>query len=301
MIGNALRRLVRAGRRFELTWRYGFNLAPVLAYKFASHSLSAEANRVVGELNRSGVAITSVSDLLGSDSCYPELNQAIAALEDELRNELSAARTAANETGKIGSKTFNRELLGSHPVLDPQVIYARFALQNPILQIANAYFGMYTRLRYYNVWHTFATQAEARESQLWHYDREDRQILKLFVYFSDVDDGAGPFTYADGSHPKKKLRRLPASFLEGGVRRSTDQQMAEVVPPEQWIKCTGSKGTIVFADTRGYHKGAWRANATGSCIRVCLLRRLPNHKSSSSLLRQCCCHQTGNNRSHSQT
>jgi hypothetical protein len=134
-------------------------------------------------------------------------------------------------------------------------VYARFALQDPILHVANAYFGMFTRLRYYNVWHTFATQTEARESQLWHYDREDHFILKVFVYLSDVDDGAGPFTYAAGSHLKRGLSRGPDHFVEGGVRRSTDRQMAEVASADRWIKAIGRRGTIVFADTRGYHKG----------------------------------------------
>jgi hypothetical protein len=256
MITGSVRHLIRASRKYELPWRYGFNLAPVLSYNSAQHLLSTEAARVVAELNRRGVAITSVESLLGSGSCYPELKQAVDELESELADELSAARANANrEPGTIGQKTFNRELLGSNPILDPEIIYARFALQNPILQIANAYFRMYTRLRYYNVWHTFATNGEARESQLWHYDREDRYILKVFVYFSDVDDGAGPFTYAPGTHLKKKLRRQPEFFVEGGVRRSNDRQMSEIVSPQQWVKCTGSKGTIVFADTRGYHKG----------------------------------------------
>jgi hypothetical protein len=39
------------------------------------------------------------------------------------------------------------------------------------------------------------------------------------------------------------------------VRRWNDQQMAEVVPAEKWIKAIGPAGSIVFADTRGYHKG----------------------------------------------
>ena len=39
------------------------------------------------------------------------------------------------------------------------------------------------------------------------------------------------------------------------MRRSRDEQMAEVVPADRWIKCLGPKGTIVFADTHGYHKG----------------------------------------------
>lgn len=255
MVPTNLRRLVRAGRKFEFTWRYVFNLQPTLAYRFSSRSLSGEAARVLADLNRDGIAITSAHTLLGAGSCYDELGAAVDGLEKDLTNRLKAARTAADDADAVGRKTFIVELLGARPVLDPNTVYARFALQKPILQIANAYFGMYTWLRYYNVWHTFATQGPARESQLWHRDREDYFILKVFVYLSEVDDGAGPFTYAAGSHHKGKLRREPSYFLEEHIRRSTDQQMAEVVPAERWVKGVGPKGTIIFADTRGYHKG----------------------------------------------
>jgi hypothetical protein len=43
--------------------------------------------------------------------------------------------------------------------------------------------------------------------------------------------------------------------MEGGVRRTTDDQMNAVFPKENWKKGTGKKGTIIFADTRGFHKG----------------------------------------------
>jgi hypothetical protein len=61
-----LRKLSRAGRHFEVTWRYSFNLAPTLAYRLGRRSLSDEAERVVGELDGNGVAISSVQRLLGS-------------------------------------------------------------------------------------------------------------------------------------------------------------------------------------------------------------------------------------------
>nr|MBA3442989.1 hypothetical protein [Pyrinomonadaceae bacterium] len=188
---------------------------------------------------------------------YNELSAAVEGLEYEQREQLAAARTAADDRDGKQKKTFIFPLLGERPTLDPSDVYVRFALQKPIPRIANAYFGMYTRLRFYNVWHTFTTQDEASASQFWHRDRDDlHHVLKIFVYLSDVDDGAGPFTYAAGTHFKKKLPREPAYFLEDGyVMRSDDAQLAEVVPPERWMKCTGPKGTIIFADTRGYHKG----------------------------------------------
>jgi hypothetical protein len=43
--------------------------------------------------------------------------------------------------------------------------------------------------------------------------------------------------------------------MEGKVKRTEDAQMAAVVPQNRWKVATGSAGTIVFADTHGYHRG----------------------------------------------
>ena len=243
-------------RNHEFTWRYLHNLGPTLSYWFSARPrLTGEAARVLDEFNRHGVAITTAEKLLGPGSAYDELAGAVDQLEKEKNGEIEAARAHANDTQAIGKKTFLYHLLGDKPLLDPNSIFTRFALNREILQIANAYLGLFTQLRYYDVWHTIATTAPARESQLWHRDRKDYFICKVFVYLNDVDEGAGPFTYATGTHFKGPLRGEPPFTLEGHVQRSDDSQMAVVAPKDKWITGTGRRGTIIFADTRGYHKG----------------------------------------------
>jgi hypothetical protein len=255
MSRTVIRRVVRAGRNSELIWRCLFNFAPTMAYRLNRNKLVEEERRVLESLNRDGVAITSASALFGSNSSYEELTTSVVKTQHELAAKIEAARLESHSNGALGTKSFIHPLLGERPTLDPQSVYARFALQNSVLKIANAYLGMCARLRYYNVWHTFVSGGEPRQSQLWHKDREDHYIVKVFVYLSDVDEGAGPFTYAPGTHGKGSVRKTPSYFLEGVVRRTGDREMAEVVPGDRWIKCVGSRGTIVFADTRGYHKG----------------------------------------------
>jgi len=250
--------LARAMRGNELTWRYLFNFAPTLGYRLSRRPLSRTVTGVLKDLNRDGIAMASVESLFGEKSCYDELASSVERLELERVAELAAARETANrEDASRTEKSFILPLLGPRPLLDITNVWVRFALQKPLLRVANAYFGMYTRLRYYNVWHTFTTRGESRSSQLWHHDRDDLfYILKVFVYLSDVDEGAGPLTYAAGTHSKGKARRQPSYlYKEGATTRSDDSQMAQVVPPEQWVKAVGPRGTIVFADTRGYHKG----------------------------------------------
>lgn len=253
-----IRKLVKAGRGKEMIWRYGFNLKSLINYKLNPPGKLNEASRsVLKDLNENGVAMISLSRLVENEDLLKEFESSVATLLADWDDKLREMKLAANDVNAIGDKSFNVELLGSVPDFNPESVFARLALEEKLLNIANAYFGMCAKLRYYNVWYTFVTQTASRESQLWHYDREDNYILKVFVYLKDVGEGTGPFTYAPKTHRKGKLwARQPAYFLEGGVvPRSTDEQMAEVVPREDWIKATGSKWTIVFADTRGYHKG----------------------------------------------
>ncbi len=252
-----IRKLAKAGREKEMVWRYGFNLKPTVKYKFDSHNqLNESEKRILADLNQNGVAVADVDSLLLENSCFPELDESVSKMLADRDIELQDLKAKANDATEVGKKNFNVELLGSKITFEPNSIYARFALQPSFLNIANAYFGMQTKLRYYNVWYTFATDSAARESQLWHFDREDNFILKVFLYLSDVDEGAGPFTYAPKTHRKGISRsKQPEYTLEGNVRRSTDEQMAEAVPKENWVRGTGQKGTIIFADTRGFHKG----------------------------------------------
>ena len=255
MIKSILRPIVHSYRRSEFKWRYVDNLRPSIAYRLsAARPAPGEMARVADELARNGISITSAG-ALGASALFEELSREVDRFEREQAATIADARRDADIPGK--KKTFIYELLGSRPTLDPQSIFVRFAVQPAFLHIANDYFGMFTHLRFYNVWHTFTTTVEARRSQLWHRDPEDWQILKVFVYLSDVDEGAGPFTYAPGTHPRGKVRTRPESFREQGhgAERSTDEQMAAVVPPDRWVTAVGAKGTVIFADTKGYHRG----------------------------------------------
>jgi hypothetical protein len=257
-----LTKVARLARKSELAWRYFFNFTPTLTYMLSRPALVGEPTRVLSDLNRDGIAFTSAQTLLGAESCYPELESTVAKLEVDQAERLEEARVTAGSRPadeKGSDKNFVFHLLGQKPKLDADHICVRFALQKPVLQIANAYFGMYTKLKYFNIWHHFTTEHEARSSQLWHYDRDDLYfVLKVFVLLTNVDEGAGPFTYAPGTHFKGGLRREPDYlFEEGCTRRSSDSQMAKVVPAERWAKGVGPAGTIIFADTHGYHKGGF--------------------------------------------
>jgi hypothetical protein len=254
-----VRQIFRICSNSEFTWRYVANLGPSVTWRKTAKPLRERSESLLQLLRTSGMAVTSVSDFLPDAALFEELASEVARCETEMAREIEQRRAALAD-GR-GNKRYLVKLLGSFPELNPHDIFVRFALQPEIVELANGYFGMYTRLRYYNVWHTLPSSSPPRESQLWHRDPEDRAVFKVFVYLSDVDEGAGALTYASGTHGQGSVKIEPPSnrFREGGVRvrRSTDAQMETVVPRARWKTVAGPRGTIAFVDTRGYHKGGY--------------------------------------------
>ncbi len=246
MLGQLAKQLRVVTRQSETTWRYGYHLPDVLAYRLRSRPApSLEMHRVIAELNRHGVARTSVTALLPSDEPFRALQDEVDDLQRARAAELATVRS---DGVRCAHKTYSYEFLDAR---SPGAVHTRFASQPEFRYIADQYFGLRSRLRAANTWLTLVSADEARQSQTWHRDPEDRYIVKIFALLSDVDDGCGPFQYASGSHMKSKDAHV-RTYDKYGL---SDDDMATLIPRDRWFVGTGAPGTIIFADTRGYHKG----------------------------------------------
>ena len=128
---------------------------------------------------------------------------------------------------------------------------------NPrLLDLANAYLGMWSKLEYVDVWYTAPAGGDERKSsQRWHRDFNDRHLLKAFVYLVDVDEDTGPFEYVPRSAPGGELERLwPWRPL--GENYPPEDEFAESVNGRS-VTFTAPKGTIIFCNTSGFHRGGF--------------------------------------------
>lgn len=169
-----------------------------------------------------------------------------AAQEARTLHERPRERVEAGAGSKASFLT--KLATGSFDVDDP---LARLALHPSALALANAYLRLRSTLRAIDLWLTVPTSGPAIQTQLWHRDADDVMNVKMFVYFTDVTRGAGPLCYAPHTHPIGSRRRVPDHDEQA---RSNDEQLATVVAERDWIYCEGGPGTVVFADTCGYHK-----------------------------------------------
>jgi hypothetical protein len=196
--------------------------------------------RLAGDLDREGVAVTTFDELVGDLELFEQAAAQARQLHGAWRPENAEEGSKASFLTKLATTNFAAD--------DP---FVRIALYPAVLNVTNGYLKLRSTLRALELWHTRPTPGSAIQTQLWHRDADDVMNVKLFLYFTDVRVPAGPLTYAPRTHPLGDRRTVPEHDEH---RRSRDDQMARVVPESDWRILEGAPGTIVFADTCGYHK-----------------------------------------------
>ncbi len=148
-------------------------------------------------------------------------------------------------------------------VISPDDPWLRFGLEPMILDIVNSYLGMWAKLNGLNLWYTIPLEGARPPigAQRWHRDPEDVRFVKVFLYFSDVDEGAGPLQYLPGSRvggPYQDLWPLTTGIGTAGYPPAQKQkEIEEKIPDSAVATCVGSQGTFVFCDTTGLHRGGF--------------------------------------------
>lgn len=134
----------------------------------------------------------------------------------------------------------------------------RACVSSHLLDLANAYLRMWAKLSYVDLWYT-VPQAQGTErvaSQLWHFDFDDRHLLKAFLYLDDVDADTGPFEYVAGSQPGGKYHGV-RPWRPMAYGRVPEEDVSRQVPDDAIRTFTAPRGTIIFCNTSGLHRGGF--------------------------------------------
>ncbi len=137
----------------------------------------------------------------------------------------------------------NEEVLALAPVRD-------FVLSDELLGMASRYFDQVPVLSGVWFWWSPVNKSKA-ESQLYHYDGEDKSQLKIILNVVDVDENTGPFSFLSA----------PASEAVAATRRHSarldDDLVNAAVGAEAVSRLIGPAGTVGAVDTsRCLHYGS---------------------------------------------
>lgn len=220
-------------------------------------SLDAVQQRIVHRLRDEGYATIPFTELFPDPSLWDKL-EADAA---RFRAETEAGLAAEQE----GGASALRRRPGKEFVVRKYAYGVKLGLDDPwlalgadprLLDIANAYLDMWSKLEYVDVWYTpRASEEDRRSSQRWHRDFNDRHLLKAFLYLVDVDDDTGPFEYVPRSAPGGELEALWPWRPLGENYPPQDDLNARI--DGRAVTFTAPKGTLIFCNTSGFHRGGF--------------------------------------------
>ncbi len=241
----------------ETRWRLVSNRAEAAQQMMRPLPFHAPlGRRLLSDLQRDGIARLHIDELPGGADLFRE----IATEEDDGRARHAAEIASAREVLARGQREKFKDFVVTWAAGEGRPTYrhasARLALQPDLLAVVNAYLGLYAELRLLEFWYTVAVERQpAVASQLWHRDYNDIALVKMFLYFDDVDEGSGPLEFVKGTHRGKFRRRDPRSVVTTETIRADDASMSALVPEKHWTKGLGRKGMMILAATKGYHKG----------------------------------------------
>jgi hypothetical protein len=255
VVGSPARQLDRWLLQSSYRIRDRFVDNPRSAARFAAQKppLTTAQQRVVEALRQDGIAVVPFRELVPDAALWErlsgEIKDFVQDMEDRMTNDPAAfAKMKKNyllRRFRLNSRTFTLE--------DPWLRLGFF-----FAEIVNEYLGLWTKLAEIDHWYTRVGGGDQERiaSQRWHRDPEDKKLIKIFMYFSDVDEGSGPFEYIPGTGPGGAHEKLwpwtPSVSVYPPLR-----EIEAAIPQSQWKSCTGPAGTIVFCNTSGLHRGGF--------------------------------------------
>ncbi|MBI4137753.1 MAG: hypothetical protein HY472_00705 [Candidatus Sungbacteria bacterium] len=277
-----------AYHRTRYLWPVWFYLLNRRSRRLLAHgaplAIDRISHRILWDLRRDGIAFAHISEFPGGGEAFdrmrawvqermsdPTIREGIAAHADMLSGRVEAGK-------KSGGKYFKDFLLNlwhrgepGSAGYDSENPFLKFLTNDYIISAAAAYLGLMPRLNSISLYSTLVVPPDspAHLSQRWHRDPEDKKIIKVFLYMTDVDEiGAGPFTYVLQSHLGGKWRDIFPQRPPVG-RYPLPGAVEWHIPPDDVKTCLAPKGTIIFCDTSGLHKGGFSTTKNRIMFTVC--------------------------------
>jgi hypothetical protein len=232
-------------------WRFGANTARAYRALFSRPSYP-DAKSIACEIATRGIVVDASLKFLSATGQQALAFASEEVLEISRREDIQAIATG-RQTNNNTKKDFIIHLISRSQELPAESPLLKVALDQKLLEIVASYLGVWPQLYAINGWLNYSTDDEAKASQLWHRDPEDMKIVKAFIYLVDVDENCGPFSYIPETHPFGALAGKAAAYEK--QKRVLDDELSEVYPSASWKRCTGPAGTMILADTVGYHRG----------------------------------------------
>ena len=208
-------------------------------------------------LREDGIAVIDFQELFGS-ALWDEATADIAPFIAESRDAMDALGDRPAGKEEVIFRRFFDKAADGVPTFSLDSPWVRITASDELLGIVNAYRDTQTKIFYVDNWFTppYPGATKRVASQNWHRDPEHEHVVKLFIYFSDVDEEAGPFEYVRSSATGGRYGDLWRHGVSDAWYPPTEELEAAVAPDDR-MTMVGPAGSVVLCDTGGFHRGGF--------------------------------------------
>jgi len=248
-------------RKYEANWRWVRNPASRRSFRKTPPTLTRLQKSLVEQLYATGVATCSFDELFHDRDLWSSLSAYVSEFSssDEVQ---SVVRRRQHDFGEkqdfqaVGHYIITKYPQDRKPLITASNLLLKLGLNPLILDVANSYLGLWSKLIYFDMWYTLPLDTGTRFlSQRWHRDPEDRRKIRTFLYFSEVDTGTGAMEYLEGSHFGGPYEHVFGWNDPLGYPYPPDGEVERQIPASQLKVLKGPPGTLIFCDTAGFHRG----------------------------------------------
>lgn len=247
--------------KYDVNWRWVRNPASGRSYRDTPPKLNPLQQRLVDELYSTGVAMCHFDELFQDQELWRRLSAYVSefSASDEVQSVVKKCQQDFAE--KQDLRAVEHYIITKYPQDRKPLIRANNPLLNLglhplILDVVNSYLALWSKLIYFDMWHTLPLNTDTRIlSQRWHRDPEDRRKIRTFLYFSDVDTDAGAMEYLAGSQFGGPYEHVFEWKDPLGIPYPPEGEVERQIPVSQHVILKGQPGTLIFCDTAGFHRG----------------------------------------------
>ena len=133
-------------------------------------------------------------------------------------------------------------------------IIQEIILDEKILNVSSNYLNCAPVLDNIQLFWSFAAhRADKEAAQYWHFDMDRQRCINIFLYLTDCNELNGPHKFIEKTHLMGM--GIKESLRKKGYARLEDREIEQCYSGEQIKTFTAKKGSILFEDTSGLHKG----------------------------------------------
>ena len=241
---------------YELHDRLLSNRASRGSFGEAPPQLDDVQRSILADVREQGYSLRSFHDVVPDASAWARLleqrDRFVASTEADLAAGGEHVRVRPGKEFVVRLQSYGVELGPDDP-------WFGAVSSHRLLDIANAYLEMWSKLEYVDVWYSVPQRAtgERISSQRWHRDYNDKHLLKVFLYLVDVDEDMGRSSTSPGASPAAPTRTPGAGSRSGSTtrrrrswrRRPVDAVRAFTGPPARFSSAI-PRGSTAAASRR---------------------------------------------------